>query len=64
MENKHLNNLADNLEFRVTARKNNSSGAAQIFRDSQCVYNDFRSVKIFNNTFNYLIQKFTQEEGI
>ena len=64
MENKHLNNLADNLEFRVTARKNNSSGAAQIFRDSQCVYNDFRSVKIFNNTFNYLIQKFKQEEGI
>lgn len=56
--------IADILENRVTARKYNASGAVQIFRDSQCVYNDYRSVQIINNVFSYLIQKFRQEEGI
>ena len=64
MENNLINMIADILENRVTARKYNASGAVQIFRDSQCVYNDYRSVQIINNVFSYLIQKFRQEEGI
>jgi DNA-directed RNA polymerase len=63
MENNNLNNLADILEYKVTSRTSNNSGAAKIFRDTQCVYNDFRTVKILNSTFNYLIQKFKAEEG-
>jgi hypothetical protein len=64
MENNLLNNLADILENRVTSRANNASGAAQIFRSTQCVYNDYRSVKMLNIIFTYLIQKFKQEEGV
>ena len=64
MENNLINNMADTLEYRVTNRKNNASGAAQTFRNAQCVYNDFRTVKILNVVFSYLIQKFKQEEGI
>ena len=59
MQNKHINNLADILEFKVTSRNSNASNAAKIFRDSQCVYNDYRTVKIITNAFNYLIQKET-----
>jgi len=64
MENNLINNIADILEYRVTNRSNNASGAAQVFRGAQCVYNDFRTVKIINVVFAYLIQKFKQEEGI
>ena len=64
METNLINNIADILENRVTSRANNASGAAQIFRDTQCVYNDYRTVKMLNIIFSYLIQKFKQEEGI
>ena len=64
MENNILNNLADTLEYRITNRNNNASGGAQTFRNAQCVYNDFRTVKILNVIFSYLIQKFKQENGI
>ncbi len=63
METNKLNQLADILEHKVSSRDNNRSGAAKIFRESQCVYNDYRSVKIFNSTFNYLIYKFKAEQG-
>ena len=63
MENNQLNQLADILEYKVSSRDSNNSGAAKIFREAQCVYNDFRTVKILNNTFNYLIYKFKAEEG-
>ena len=63
MENNQLNQLADILEYKISSRDSNNSGAAKIFRESQCVYNDFRTVKIINNTFNYLIYKFKSEEG-
>ena len=53
----------DILEFKVTSRNNNASNAAKLFRDSQCVYNDYRTIKIITNAFNYLIQKFRIEEG-
>lgn len=58
-----VNQLADILEYKITSRKHNNTNAAIIFRDAQCIYNDYRSVKIFNSTFNYLIQKFKIEEG-
>tara|TARA_Y100000310_G_scaffold111666_1_gene110056 strand:- start:51 stop:2492 length:2442 start_codon:yes stop_codon:yes gene_type:complete len=64
METNTINNLADILENRITSRKNNRSGAAKLFRDTQCLYNDFRSVKILNNTFSFLIQKFRKGDGI
>jgi hypothetical protein len=64
METNLMNQLADILENRITSRSNNRSGAARIFRDTQCLYNDFRSVRILNNTFGFLIQKFRQGEGI
>ena len=63
MENNQLNQLADILEYKVSSRDSNNSGAAKIFREAQCVYNDFRTVKILNNTFNYLIYKFKSENG-
>ena len=58
-----INQLADILEYKITSRKHNNTHAAIIFRNKQCIYNDYRSVKIFNSTFNYLIQKFKNEEG-
>ena len=64
MDNNILNNLADTLEYRITNRTNNASGGAQTFRNAQCVYNDFRTVKILNVVFGYLIQRFKQENGI
>ena len=64
METNTINNLADILENRITSRKNNRSGAAKLYRDTQCLYNDFRSVKILNNTFSFLIQKFRKGDGI
>ena len=64
METNLINQLADILENRITSRAKNKSGAARIFRDTQCVYNDFRTVKILNNTFGFLIQKFRKGEGI
>ena len=51
METNLINNIADILENRVTSRANNASGAAQIFRDTQCVYNDYRTVKMLNIIF-------------
>jgi DNA-directed RNA polymerase len=64
MDNNILNNLADTLEYRITNRTNNASGGAQTFRNAQCVYNDFRTVKILNVVFAYLIQRFKHENGI
>ncbi len=58
-----VNQLADILEYKITSRNHNNTHAAIIFRDAQCVYNDYRSVKIINMTFNYLIQKFKIDEG-
>ena len=63
MELNKINQLADILENKVTSRENNRSYAAAIFRDTQCVYNDYRSVKMLNMIFNYLIQKFKIDEG-
>ena len=63
MENNELNQLADILENKITSRQGSRSIAAEIFRNAQCVYNDYRSVKMLNMTFNYLIQKFQMEEG-
>ena len=63
MENNELNQLADILENKITSRQGSRSIAAEIFRSAQCVYNDYRSVKMLNMTFNYLIQKFQIEEG-
>lgn len=62
MQNR-INQLADILEYKITSRNHNNTHAAIIFRDAQCVFNDFRSVKIFNMTFNYLIQKFRTDNG-
>ena len=58
-----INQLADILEYKITSRNHNNTHAAIIFRNAQCVFNDFRSVKIFNMTFNYLIQKFRTDNG-
>ena len=63
MEQNKINQLADILENKVTSRDSNRSLAATIFRDTQCVYNDYRSVKMLNMIFNYLIQKMRIEEG-
>ena len=63
MELNKINQLADILENKVTSRNSNNSYAAAIFRDTQCVYNDYRSVKMLNMIFNYLIQKFKIDEG-
>ena len=64
MEANKINQLADILENKVTSRNSNNSLAATIFRDTQCVYNDYRSVKMLNMIFNYMIQKFRIEEGV
>jgi DNA-directed RNA polymerase len=58
-----LNQLADILEYKITSRNHNNTHAAIIFRDAQCVYNDYRTVKILNMTFNYLIQQFKKDDG-
>ncbi len=63
MEQNKINQLADILEYKITSRNHNNTHAAIIFRDAQCVYNDYRSVKIINMTFNYLIQKFKIDDG-
>ena len=64
MQNRVINNLADILEYKITSRANNSSKTAKLFRSQQCVYNDYRTVKIINLVFHYLIQKFKQDDGI
>jgi len=64
VEANKINQLADILENKVTSRNSNNSLAATIFRDTQCVYNDYRSVKMLNMIFNYMIQKFRIEEGV
>ena len=63
MDNNKINQLADILENKVTSRDSNRSLTATIFRDTQCVYNDYRSVKMLNMIFNYIIQKMRIEEG-
>ena len=62
MQNK-INQLADTLEYKITSRIYNNTPAAILFRDAQCVYNDYRTVRIFNMTFNYLIRKFKENDG-
>ena len=64
MKQNLINTEADILEYRISNRNNNASGAAQIFREAQCVYNDFRTVRILNSVFIYLVQKFKQNEGV
>ena len=63
METNKINQLADILENKIASRYSNNSNAAIIFRDAQCVYNDFRTIKILSMTFNYLVQKFKMGEG-
>ena len=63
MDSNKINQLADILENKVTSRDSNRSLTATIFRDTQCVYNDYRSVKMLNMIFNYIIQKMRIEEG-
>jgi len=58
-----INQLADILENRIVSRKYNNSNAAKTFRDAQCMYNDYRSVRIICNVFDFLIQKFRQGDG-
>ena len=63
MNQNKINQLADILEYKITSRNHNNTHAAIIFRDAQCIYEDYRTVKIINSMFNYLIQKFKMEEG-
>ena len=63
MQTKTINQIADILEYKITSRNHNNTHAAILFRDAQCIYEDYRTVKIINSTFNYLIQKFKMEEG-
>jgi hypothetical protein len=56
--------LSDILEYRISSRGNNRSVAAKIFREKNCITNDFRTPKILSNTFNFLIGKFKQNEGV
>ena len=63
MQQNKINQLADILEHKITSRNHNNTQAAIIFRNAQCLYQDYRTVKIFNSIFNYLIQKFKTEEG-
>ena len=61
MQTNLINQLADILEYKITSRNHNNTHAARLFRDAQCVYNDYRTVKILNMTFDFLIQQFKKE---
>ena len=63
MQTNLINQLADILEYKITSRNHNNTHAARLFRDAQCVYNDYRTVKILNMTFDFLIQQFKKDNG-
>jgi DNA-directed RNA polymerase len=63
MKSNLINQLADILENKITSRKYNNSNAAKTFRDAQCLCNDYRSVRIISNVFDFLIWKFRQGDG-
>ena len=56
--------LSDILEYKIVSRGNNRSIAAKIFREKNCINNDYRTPKILTNTFNFLIGRFKQNEGV
>jgi len=56
--------LSDILEYKISSRGNNRSIAAKIFRENNCITNDYRTPKILTNVFNFLIAKFKQNEGV
>ncbi len=64
MENNNIFMLSDILEYRISSRTNNRSIAAKIFREKNCISNDYRTPKILTNTFNFLINRLKQNEGI
>ena len=63
MENNNIFMLSDILEYRISSRTNNRSIAAKIFREKNCISNDYRTPKILTNTFNFLINRLKQNEG-
>ena len=64
MEKNTIFVLSDILEYKIASRGNNRSVAAKIFRETNCTANDYRTPKILNNTFNFLIGRFKQNQGV
>lgn len=51
------------IEETVIDYKNNKRLAVQLFRNAQCLRNDFRCYSIVSDTFNYLTYAFCKKEG-
>jgi DNA-directed RNA polymerase len=51
------------IEETVIDYKNNKRLAVQLFRNAQCLRNDFRCYSIVSDTFNYLTYAFCKNEG-
>ena len=55
--------IADALELKIRGRDSNRAAAAKIFKDFGCLYSDYRTVKIVDNSISILIGKFMKNSG-
>ena len=59
-----INRLSEGIEERTRARGVRNSAAAVYFRNAGCIYNDFRTERIVNDTIQMLIKSFGRGAGI
>ncbi len=58
-----INRLSEGIEERTRTRGVRNSTAAVCFRDAGCIYNDFRTERIVNDTIQMLIKAFSKVGG-